>query len=188
MSNFIINKSSSNAGLPDPISTRIIYMRESDVGQWPAVTADGVTVTADIVLRPGIVAGEIYVTPKTQEGKITTDGDIDMKGSVQVFTASHPGDSTDIASFIEQYKNEGLILLVPHASGAVRVYGWRNNPLFLSDELVNGATGVTHQLTFTSSYPANVPYYYQGAMPEVAGEATDTEQFFHQHFNPSQFK
>lgn len=188
MSNFIVNKSSSNAGLPDPISIHIIYMRESDVEQWPAVTADNVTITADIILRPGIVAGEIYVTPKTQEGKITTDGEIDMKGSVQVFTASHPGDSTDIASFIEQYKNEGLILLVPHASGAVRVYGWRNNPLFLADELVNGATGVTHQLTFTSSYPSNVPYFYEGAMPAIAQDVVADEHFYHQHFNPLHFK
>ena len=167
MSNFKVPKGGGNPGVADPIATQVVYFKESDVLTWPVVDADGVTVTGDIILKATITAGEIYVTPKTQEAKVATDGEIDQKGSTQTFTAKHPGENKDINKFLETYKNEGLILLIPHASGKVRAYGWKNNPMYLKDESVNGASGVGHTLEFTSSYPANVPYFYEGVIPAI---------------------
>ena len=167
MSNFNIPKGGGNPGVADPIDTEIVYFKEADVLTWPAIDADLVTVTGDIVLKAAVTAGELYVTAKTQEGKVTTDGEIDQKGSIQTFTGKHPGENKDINKFLETFKNEGLILLVRHASGKTRAYGWRNNPMYLKDESVNGATGVGHTLEFTSSYPANVPYFYEGDIPAI---------------------
>lgn len=161
-------KKVDNAGRPVSFRNRVILMEDSDILTFPARDDKGVLIAADIVLKPGRTAMEMYVTPKTLKVYNTPEGDPDKKGYVQHLEFEHPGDELEYNEFAENCINRNFVAIVQRFDGTkARIVGSPGCWLQFSDEGQNDSEAVTNVVKFESLLRGPRIAHYTGAMPAV---------------------
>jgi len=107
----------------------------SDTGTF----ADLVTITKDIVMKPGKKFKSIYVTLEDGELKHEGQGETDSMSYKNSLEFAHPGTKPEQLGFAQWCKNSNLVFLVPEVDGQVRVLGTRAYPAKLTS--APGSTG-----------------------------------------------
>lgn len=168
-----IPKSGNGAGTPAPKSTDIVVIDVKDITAEPTRTVGDTKMTGNYTLAEGAKALTIYGTPSTINLTEEYSGDPDARGCRQGVAFSHPGNSSEIKSFIEEYMNKGVVILVKEcdgsADGKVEAYGSKCNPLYLTTERTDNNESRGRTLTFQQELNGQfLPGDYSGEMPELA--------------------
>lgn len=155
-----------NPGRPNPKSNYIIVFNADDLASAPVKDADGVTVSQDLVLKPGKKAIEIYATPSTIKVGDKSSGDADKKGFIHSLEFEHPGSDPELSAFLNDNVNQNLMAIVvyPYLS-ADKLLGWPGNPLQLNNEQVDDDKEDTNKVKLESLYAGDKMVHYTGAFP-----------------------
>ena len=100
---------------------------------------DLVTITDNIVMKPGKAFRKIYVT--LEKGALSHDiqGETDGKSNMNRLKFFMPGSEAKVLGFLQWAKNSSLIFLIPEIDGQVRMLGHENYPAKL--DTAPGGTG-----------------------------------------------
>lgn len=157
-----------------------------DVDDSAAVTgtfADLVTITADIVMKPGKQFHSMYVTLEEGELKHEGQGETDSMSYKNTLDFAHPGSKPEILGFAQWVKNNNIVWLVPEVDGQVRLLGNRAYPAKLAsapggtDKKSAGAKKTT--FTFHSSRKGPAPIFKGKVSISASGGGTPGFQDLH---------
>lgn len=148
----------------------------SDTGTFE----DLVTITKNIVLKPGKQFRSIYVTLEDGELKHEGQGETDSMSFKNTLEFAHPGTKPQQLGFAQWCKNNNLVFLVPEVDGQVRVLGTRAYPAKLTS--APGSTGKKSTdgrkttFTFHSSRKGPAPIFVGKVMLHAVAGDPGTEQ------------
>ncbi|GHB44469.1 hypothetical protein [Mongoliitalea lutea] len=168
--NVSIPKVKTGAGAPKPKEPNVLMILAADVETMPA--RDGVVSTGDITLKAGKKAVAIYVTPKSINRFDSSDGETsrEMGGFLSNFVCERPGDDEFFAGWLQEYLNEGFLILSKECGDqkGTRLQGTPCNPLYMTVEGQDNEEGIMSTLTFVSSQrSAHKMTHYRGTLPPV---------------------
>lgn len=124
---------------------------------------DLVTITKNIVMKPGKQLRSIYVTLEEGELKHESQGEMDSMSFKNVLEFAHPGSKPAQLGFAQWVKNNNIVFLVPEVDGQVRLLGHRAYPAKMTgapgttDKKAAGAKKTT--FTFQSSRKGPAPIF-----------------------------
>ena len=132
------------------IQQQVFYAPLEDIATLPApdkddsasttgTFADLVTITADIIMKPGKQFRSIYVTLEEGDLKHEGQGETDSMSYKNSLEFAHPGSKPEALGFAQWVKNNNIVFLVPEVDGQVRLLGSRAYPAKLSS--APGGTG-----------------------------------------------
>jgi hypothetical protein len=172
MANLVTIKKSSikndNPGRPNPKSQYIIIFRADDLATPPVKLADGVSVSANLTLKAGKKAMEIYATPATIKVGDKSSGDADKKGFIHTIEFEYPGSSIEYSEFMNNNVNENLMAIVVYPYlAADKLAGWPGNPLQLTHEQVDDDKEDTNKVKLESLFAGDKMIHYTGEFPDT---------------------
>ncbi|AMJ65037.1 hypothetical protein [Hymenobacter sp. PAMC 26628] len=112
---------------------------KDDSASTTGTFADLVTITSDIVMKPGKQFRSIYVTLEEGELKHEAQGETDSMSYKNHLEFAHPGSKAEVLGFAQWVKNNNIVFLVPEVDGQVRLLGNRAYPAKMAT--APGSTG-----------------------------------------------
>lgn len=141
--------------------------------------AKGVLISGSHVFRANAYGVQLYVTPGTHDGKVTSEGDVDAEGFMQEYVIEHPGSELEILEFIANWINRNVMIIDERCSDGVKFqFGSSCAPLRLQTESQDNKEMDKHTLTFKSAVKGPMKAKYEGtvtlpsAVATVAADAT----------------
>lgn len=170
-----IPKTGEGAGCPRPKNPTVILVPVDYVLTEPTRELGNVVMKSDLTLVEGKKPIGIYATPSTIEYTEEVDGDPDGRGAKVGVAFEHPGDSPEIAGFVEFARNRGFIIMSRDCSGESTTSEYRGsvcNPLYLTTEYTNNKDARKRKLTFKQEQRDVIgASIYTGKVPELAAPA-----------------
>lgn len=153
------------SGTPTPKEGKVKVIYVADVLSEPARDANGVKMIGNYILKPGYRMIEVYMTPKTQKGNATVEGDRDYSGFKHAFEGSAPM-SMEMREWVAKSIDEGFIIIYGAGCGAYENYvlGSKCSPVFLKPDFSDDDTASKINLKFEQDSPQKLaPGFYQGS-------------------------
>lgn len=163
------NGSDNTAGL----GQKLWYASIDDIETLPAPVVDDsvatgdlaslVTISDNIIMKPGKRFFSMYATIETGGLTSTPQGEFDGKSFVNALEFTHPGSAPQAEGFKQWSKNSSLIWLVQEQDGAIRILGHRAYPAKFVDG--TGTTGVktadlkANMFKFQSVRKGSAPFF-----------------------------
>lgn len=132
----------------------------------------GVLIAGSHTFKENAYGVQLYVTPGTHEGKVTSEGEIDSEGFMQEYKLEHPGSELDILEFVANWINKNVLIIDERCSdGAKYQFGSSCAPLRLQLESTDNKEMNKSILTFKSALKGPMKAKYEGnvTLPSVTG-------------------
>lgn len=146
-----------------PGAYKLAFLQYSDIQTLPDVVnpnpetsisnTDVATVSADIIMKAGEKAHEIYMTDKTGELTYELQGSEDSKSFKQMLKFNSPNRAVGFAAFLAKVKNNRGVLIVEMRGGEKFIIGGPRKPVRI--EAATGTFG-----TDAASSSAGTPTFY----------------------------
>ncbi len=143
------------------VQQKVLFGRISEVLTFPSPVSDNsagtgsfadlVTISGNIVMKPGCNVYEMYVTIETSKLDGKLQGETDGKNFSNEATFFHPGQSADILGFLQWSKNSDLFAIIFENDGQARLLGHKGYPakMISADSSTGDATTSKRGVTFT---------------------------------------
>ena len=172
MANYVsvAKPTAANAGLPNKPQQDITFISVGDIDTFPAVGADGITYTGNIVLKAGAKAFTIYGTLGTFEVTSPSEGDPDNKGFIPQLVFNHPGNEIEIRQFKARALNDNFIIILDYCKGnGIRdILGTPCNPMQPQLSYTNNNDSNVNQMTFAQAGKGNDIGIFSGDITETS--------------------
>jgi len=156
---------------PNPGGETELYVaRRKDVASIPAVAADGVTVSGNIVMKTGKGFAKWDTLIDNSELSHKTVGEVGSQSVEQSLEVYIPRARASIDAEIQKAMNGSFIVISVDAQGQKRISGNLLRPMTLMHEYKGGKKNTDKRgttLTFSSG-AGHVPFFYTGAIPVIA--------------------
>ncbi len=154
--------------------TDLFVIRRRDIKTWPAVAADGVTLTGPIVPIDGSGFVKWDFASDTGEVNHKSSGDAGNQSVVQELNTNLPRGSAEVDAVIAKALNGDFILIGRDSNGNPRLAGDKNRGMKFDYDYKSGKKGTDKNGTdfkFAGEGFTHPPYYYTAAIPMKAAGA-----------------
>lgn len=163
----VVGIRSSTCGANTGGTTKLYVIAYEDVESIPAVGADGVTITGDIVPKAGKTFVEWEFAQDTGEIKFKASGDIGSQAYEVTKELYIPTYTPAIGAVLNSALNRRFIIIFEDGNGQMAVGGDMRRPMTLeqdygSGKKFNDKNGTALVFKCGSSH---IPYFYEGAVP-----------------------
>lgn len=144
------------------VATEIFFAPKSDFEIIQAPGADGVTISASHVFKPGKGFYKMYNSLETGELNSEMKGNIDGRYQAQKYAGHVPGIRAAVASIIRKAQNVEMIVLVKEANTKVIQLGDNTYPAYMAVGAKTGKAGADDTAGFNveiSSYGIATQFY-----------------------------
>lgn len=162
-----VGRPMGNPGAGGNKKDRITFYDMDEVQTFPNRDGKGVKMDGNIVMKSGKYMIQVYGTLQTIANGFTTEGDPDKRGFLHNLVFEHPGNSTEIREFVQNWTNKNIGAIVEPCGGtADKIHlGTPCSPLQLSTEAMDNNDGNMNTLTFNSLVKTQiVPGTYEGTL------------------------
>ena len=159
------------------LKTKLFYARARDVEDWPTVPAtmatlaDKVTLEGNFVMKTGkrfgFIEGHIEKNNFTHSGA----GQVGNSSAANQLTFYMYGTDPDVLGWIENFKNDDLVLIAEDLQGNFRVYGADGLPAQIMPDWqeVGGASVADEKfIQINFRYVGRIAKFYSGTIPLTA--------------------
>lgn len=126
------NSNGGSPGASAPKEPNVTIVATEDILTWPTKDSKGVLYTGSFVMKPNAKMISVYMTASKIKASYESDGDEDVAAFKHKFEGEHPGDSLEIAEFIQNWMGVNCIIIYGSCSDTYRkVQGTKCAPLQL---------------------------------------------------------
>jgi hypothetical protein len=104
----IIGKS---AGSPAPKEPNVTVVAVEDILTFPNTDSKGVNMVGSFIMKPGAKMITVYMTPSKSKASYEPQGEEDAESYKHKFEGEHPGNSLEIAEFIQNWTGVPAIVI-----------------------------------------------------------------------------
>ncbi len=120
------------AAAPAPKDPNVTIVALDDIATWPVKDSKGVNFVGSFVMKPNAKMIKVYMTPSKIKASFESDGDEDASAFKHKFEGEHPGDSLEIAEFIQNWMGVNCVIIYESCSDNYKkVMGTKCAPLQL---------------------------------------------------------
>jgi len=168
-----VAKADANPGTGGDKKNKITVFDLDDVLTYPARDSKGIVINDNIIFKPNAYMITLYAEITSIAVNDDTDGDPDAKSTIQTVAFDHPGDSTEIREFIENWKNRNCGIIIEKMTTAAKtLHGAPEAPLQLTSKGVNDKDKKKKTMEYKSLLKGPVHADYNGTLTYDA--VTDT--------------
>lgn len=156
----------SSPGASSPKNPNVTIIDVEDIIQFPKTDANGVKMQGNFVLREGATMVQVYMTSSSIKPTYESEGNEDEVSLKHKFEGSHPGDSLEIAEFIQNWLGRNVVIIYGSCSDkSQRVLGTpcaglQLKPSSQDDNEARKKMMVFEQFASTDKVPA----FYEGTL------------------------
>lgn len=173
------------------VQQNLYYARMADIKTLPKPVLDDssgdgsfanlVTISADIIMKPGKKFHKLYCTIETGKLDGNLVGEFDGKSFNNELSFVHPGNKPEVLGFAQWAKNSNLVFLAADQDGQVRLLGHEGYPAKMMDApTTTGDTPESRkqaQFTFKSNRKGPAPIFKGNVkVPASGGGSTYEDQ------------
>ncbi|UZR95943.1 hypothetical protein [Chondrinema litorale] len=149
------------------------YAHYHDILTFPVVPAaptdyaDKVTITDPFVMKTGKRFWQIQSTLEMSGLESSGQGARDGKSAQNVVTLQHPGTPKNMVAWIEENKNNDLVLIIVHIDGTMRVIGSPGLPASIEEFNIPSGLAVadSRHVNATIRSIGRVAPFYENVIP-----------------------
>lgn len=174
---FDVLKPGNNAGKGSDIKGTAILFEWADVLSGYSRDDDGITISGNLVFKPGAFMQKLEFTKSTLKNTSKSDGDDDKRGIIQGCEFQHPGSAIDIRKFRSYWLNRDAGIIYDHCDPATDpdLYGSPCNPMQMNFEAEESKDSVHTQFTFATVGKGNDVAIYKGTNTYSTVELVDAD-------------
>ena len=157
----------TSAGAAAPKDPNVAIIAVDDIQTWPQRDDKGVLVSGNIVMKAGKTPTLVYMTASKIKAPVESDGDEDSISLKHKFEGEHPGNSLEIAEFVQNWLGKPCIIVHGSCSDSYRkIAGTKCAPLQLKPSSQDDNDGRKQMLVFEQfAKTGSVPAHYTGVVP-----------------------
>ena len=162
----IVKPSAGSPGAAAPKEPNVTIVAVDDIQTWPPRDDKNVNMLGNFVMKAGAKMHQIYMTPSKIKAPYESDGDEDSVTFKHMFEGEHPGNSLDIAEFVQNWTGTNLIVIHGSCQDSFKkVMGTKCAPLQLKPSGQDDNDGRKHMLKFEQFAKSGfVPGHYTGTI------------------------
>lgn len=162
----IVKPLGGSPGAAAPKEPNVTIVAVDDIQTWPARDDKSVNMLGNFVMKTGAKMYQVYMTPSKIKAGFESDGDEDSVTFKQKFEGEHPGNSLDIAEFVQNWTGTNCIVIYGSCQDSFKkVIGTKCAPVQLKPSLKDDNDSRTHMLVFEQFAKSGwVPGHYTGTI------------------------
>lgn len=145
----IVKPLGGSPGAAAPKEPNVTIVAVDDIQTWPSRDDKNVNMVGNFVMKTGAKMYQVYMTPSKIKAGFESDGDEDSVTFKQKFEGEHPGNSLDIAEFVQNWTGTNCIVIYGSCQDSFKkVIGTKCAPVQLKPSLKDDNDSRTHMLVF----------------------------------------
>lgn len=151
------SQGSQSAGAAAPKEPNVTVVAVDDILSFPKTDGKGVNMVGSFVMKPGAKMIQVYMTSSKSKASYEPQGEEDAESYKHKFEGEHPGNSLEIAEFIQNWTGVPAIVIYGSCADNFRkVVGTKCAPVRLKATLQDDNDARKNMLVFEQS--ANTGY------------------------------
>lgn len=160
----VVKPLGQSPGAAAPKDPNVTIIATDDILTWPMRDSKNVNIVGDYVLKPGAKMIQVYMTPSKIKASMDPEGEEDTVTYKQKFEGPSPGNSLELAEFVQNWTGVNAIIIYGSCQEAFRkVMGTKCAPMQLKASLKDDNDSREHNLMFEQFAKSGfVPGHYTG--------------------------
>lgn len=139
----------ANPGAPAPKDPNVIIIAHSDIVTWPLRDGNGILMNGSFTFKDNAKMYQFYTTPSKTKASFEPDGEEDAITLGQKFECESPGDSLELAEFVQNWTGVNCVIIYGSCVDDYRtVMGTKCAPLQLKPSKQDDNDARKYMLTF----------------------------------------